>query len=65
MKFSVKKFFLQLANNEMTITKLIKVSGISQKTLSCAKCGTQNPSPRTIGKLAKALNCKVEDLLED
>ncbi len=65
MNFSVKKFYIQLAKNELTITDLITLSGVSQKTLSSAKCGTQNPSPKTVGKLARALKCKVEDLLED
>lgn len=65
MKFSIEKFYIQLAKNEITLTALVKRSGISQKTLSSIKCGTQKPNPKTIGKLAKALNCDVTDLLEE
>jgi len=65
MKFSVNKFFIQLAKSEMSVIQLIELTGMSQKTISNVKCGKQKPNPRTIGKFAKAFNCSVEELLED
>lgn len=65
MKLSVKKLNLLLANRVMSIEKLSKESEVSKVTLSRMKAGTQEPRPQTLGKIARALGCKVEDLLED
>lgn len=65
MKLSVKKLNLLLANRVMSIEKLSKESEVSKVTLSRMKAGAQEPRPQTLGKIARALGCKVEDLLED
>lgn len=65
MKLSVKKLNLLLANRVMSIEKLSKESEVSKVTLSRMKAGTQEPRPQTLGKIARALGVKVEDLLED
>ncbi len=65
MKLSVKKLNLLLANQVMPIEELSKKSGVSRQTLARMKAGTQEPRPQTIGKIARALGVKVEDLLED
>lgn len=65
MKLSVKKLKLLLANNVMTTEELSKKSEVSQVTIARMKAGTQEPRPQTLGKIARALGVKVEDLLED
>lgn len=58
-----QKLIIAIANAGYTATELSKVSGISQVTLARFKAGTQKARPQTLGKLAKALNVKVEDLI--
>lgn len=65
MKLSVKKLDLLLANQVMPIEELSKKSKVSRITIARMKAGTQEPRPQTIGKIARALGVKVEDLLED
>lgn len=65
MKLSVKKLNLLLANQVMPIEELSKKSEVSRITIARMKAGTQEPRPQTLGKIARALGVKVEDLLED
>ena len=65
MMISVEKLDLLLANNIIPIQKLSEDSGVSRVTIARMRSGTQKARPQTIGKLAKALGCKVEDLLEE
>lgn len=58
-----QKLIIAIANAGYTATELSKVSGVSQVTLARFKAGTQKARPQTLGKLAKALNVKVEDLI--
>lgn len=46
---------------------LVKISGVSRSSLTKYESGEKNinkASGETLFKLAKALNCKIEDLLE-
>lgn len=63
MKVNSKKFEIIMANACMTFSDLSKKSGISQFTIARIKSGT-NANPATIGKIAKALNVSVEELIE-
>lgn len=65
LSFSVKKLCVQLAKNVLTITELSRLSGVSRHTLTRLKSGTHELNTKIVGKLAKALNCEVEDLIED
>lgn len=65
MKLSVKKLNLLLANKVMPIEELSKESGVSRVTIARMRAGIQEPRPQTLGKIARALGVKVEDLLED
>lgn len=65
MKLSARKLNLLLANKVMPMEELVKESGVSRVTLARMKAGTQEPRPQTLGKIARALGVKVEDLLED
>lgn len=63
MNISIEKLNLLLANNVMPMAKLSELSGISCVTLTRIKSGKQKPRPQTLGKIAKALGVKVEDLV--
>jgi transcriptional regulator with XRE-family HTH domain len=53
-----------MANACMTIGELSKKSGVSKTALSNYTTGKSNPKPATLGKIARALNVEVEDLIE-
>lgn len=56
---------LAMANKCMTISELSIQSNVSRVTLTKFTTGKSNLRPATIGKIAKALNVKVEDIIED
>lgn len=64
MKVSKKKFDVVIANACLTLGALANKTGVSITTLTRIRSGQQQPRPVTIGKIAKALNVKVEDLVE-
>ena len=63
MKISNEKLEIAMANECITRNELAKKSGVAEITLSKIKI-KQSMKPATIGKIAKALNVKVEDLIE-
>lgn len=66
MKVSVFNFNAKMADNLFDIGMLAEKSKVSRNTISRIKNGkTTEVRPSTIGKLAKALGHKVEDLLEE
>lgn len=64
MKLDSQKLLISMANACITITELAEKSKVSRPTLTKFTAGKSNPKPATIGKLAKALNVKVEDLID-
>lgn len=64
MKIDSNKLELAMGNACITAEKLADKTGIGTCTLTRIKKGQQNPRPATVGKIAKALNVKVEDLVE-
>ncbi|HHW57957.1 MAG TPA: helix-turn-helix transcriptional regulator [Clostridia bacterium] len=54
-----------MAEKCLTSEKLSKITGVSQVTIARMKNGSQKPRPITIGKIAKALGIKPEELIED
>lgn len=64
MEMDIKKFNLALANSCLTLEELSKKSGVGRCTISRVKNDSQKATPRTLGKLAKALGVRVEDLLQ-
>lgn len=58
-----KKLMLAIANSGYSAVELAKICGVSQVTIARFKAGTQKARPQTIGKIAKALNIRVEDLI--
>lgn len=65
VRIDTKKYNLLLANRSMSVKELASLSRVNEVTLCRIKNGTQVARPQTLGKIAKALNCKVEDFIED
>jgi len=65
MKLNRNKLLLAMANACITIGELAEKSGVSRTALTKFTAGKSNPKPATIGKIAKALGIKVQDLIED
>lgn len=65
MQLNNKKLLLAMANACVTVSELAEQSNLSRPALTKFTTGRSNPKPATIGKLAKALNVKVEELIED
>lgn len=64
MKIDKEKLEIAMANSCMTLKELSAKSGIRQETIVRIKNSMQNPSPATVGKIAKALNISAEELVE-
>lgn len=65
MKIDTHKLSVEMARNCFSTEQLSKDAGVSRVTLQRLKSGRQVARPQTIGKLAKALEVKVEDLLKE
>ncbi len=65
MKISKSKLEMIMAEQCLTAENLAKLTGVSQVTIARMKRGVQNGRPATLGKISKALNVPVRDLLED
>mgnify|MGYP001117716922 CR=1 FL=1 len=64
MKINRQKLMLLMASKSFSLLELSKNSGISATTI-CRMQRGNNCKPATIGKIAKALDCDVKELLED
>lgn len=62
MLINRERFVTELARNCFSMKELATKSSVNIVTLSRVKQGTQNPSPATVGKIAKALGVTVEEL---
>lgn len=63
MKADKDKLFIAMANACMNASDLQKGSGLPRPTLNNVITG-RNVRPATIGKVAKALNVNVSELIE-
>lgn len=64
MKLNRNKLLLAMANACITDNELCEKSSVSKPAFAKIKANRQNPKPVTIGKLARALNVSVEELIE-
>lgn len=64
MKINTDVINRELARLCMTWKDLSKKSGVSTVTLSKINKGFENPKPITVGKIAIALGCSVEQLIK-
>jgi transcriptional regulator with XRE-family HTH domain len=65
MKVDCIKLNLALAKSCLSMTELSKLSGINKVTLTRIRKERQEPKPKTVGKIAKALNVDVTELIEE
>lgn len=65
MKLNKNKLDVAMGNACLTLDAVASKTGVSITTLSRIRSGQQQPRPVTVGKIAKALNVKVEDLVEE
>lgn len=63
MKIDNNKFEIQMANSCMSYDDLAKKSNVSSFTISRMQNGI-DVKPATVGKIAKALGVRVEELIE-
>lgn len=52
----------KLGQAGLSIAELAAITGIHRNTISALIHGSKNARPKTIQKLAQALNCQYEDL---
>lgn len=64
MHLNKRKLEISMANNCMTAEMLSAKAGVSAITITRIKNGLQRATPATIGKIAKALGVRVEELIE-
>ena len=64
MKVNIQKLQIAMANACMNKTELADSVGISKITVSTYLSGKRNPSLKTVGKIAKALNVPVTEIIE-
>lgn len=64
MKLDNSKLSIALARKQITARTLSELSGITESALTKIKTGKQIPRPITIGKIAKALEVDVTELIE-
>jgi transcriptional regulator with XRE-family HTH domain len=64
LKVNSEKFLLALAKAEMTTTELKEKSGVGRNTISKILNNVATVRPVKIGRLAKALNVPVEQIID-
>ena len=64
MKIDNYKLDVQMAIQGLTSVELSKVTGVSQVSIARFRRGVQQPRPATLGKIARALNVPVTDIIE-
>jgi transcriptional regulator with XRE-family HTH domain len=63
IKVDTNKMVLARAQSAMTIRQLSKVSKVAASTINRIEKGHIEPNPVTIGRIAKALNVSVNELI--
>ena len=64
MKINLQKLQIAMANQAFSSKELSKKCGVSQVTFTRFTKGVQVARPQTIGKIAKALNVPVTEIIE-
>jgi transcriptional regulator with XRE-family HTH domain len=63
IKVNIKNLILARAKAGLSTEEVAKKAELGRVTISKLQNGTIKPNPVTIGKLARALNIPVEDLI--
>jgi transcriptional regulator with XRE-family HTH domain len=64
LKIDIKKLDIEIAKSCLLKGELAKAAKIDIVTLTRISKGTQEPRPQTIGKIAKALEVDVTEIIE-
>ena len=64
LKIDGRKLDMIMAAQCLTAEKLSMVTGVSQVSIARFRKGTQKPRPATIGRIAKALNVEIQEIIE-
>ena len=62
MQIDKTKLRLQMAKSDNSLASMAEAMGLTRSALSLM-LKRNNMQPQSVGKIAKALNCEVEDLL--
>lgn len=65
MRINYFKLESVMANRLFTVKELAKRSGVSEVTITRIRNKVQKPRPLTVGKIAMALGCEIEEIIED
>ncbi|BCZ47325.1 hypothetical protein psyc5s11_33920 [Clostridium gelidum] len=63
MNINVNKMRIAQASECLSVNELVKKSGLGRSTVSKIINGSSNPSMKSLGLIAKALNIEVVELL--
>lgn len=64
MKIDFQKLQIAMATSCLNKSELADAAGVARITISMYFSGKRNPSTKTIGKIAKALNVPVTEIIE-
>lgn len=64
MKINKQKLQLAMANACLSMDDLATLAGVSRISIGKYLSGLRNPKPKTLGKIAKALDVPVEKLID-
>lgn len=65
MKIDKNKLAVAIANECISFKDLCKKAGISEVGFRQIRAGTRNPKPITVGKIARALNVNVQEIIAE
>lgn len=65
MRISTRKLEARFAEAQMTQKDFCERHNIPLPTFKLVLAGKRNPRPGTVGKIARALNCDISDLLQE
>ncbi len=63
MRIDKDKLLIAIANKCFTINDLAAKAKISRNSINAYMSGRKNPKPSTLGKIAKVLDVKVQDIV--
>lgn len=64
MKINRQKLYIAMANSCLNMDDLAVKAGVSRVSLTQYSAGVTEPRTKTLGKIAKALNVPVEQLVD-
>jgi transcriptional regulator with XRE-family HTH domain len=64
MKLNTRQLQIRMAEKVMTTKDLASKSGLSRFFIGDCLKGNTNPKPATVGKIARALDVPIQELIE-